>query len=221
MCDSYDNLTGICLTNLNGAHFLTTGSTGNGAYNESLFKVNPITGECSFASTSYVGVVTDLEYEPNLNTFYGLRANNNELITINDNGNNYGDYASVGILGIAAGYTLKGLSLVIMDKEIRLVGCATSANALQPALLYLIQPGAFGANATLMVNVDPLVDFATGHCAIGWDRNINQMSINRSINSGSFGLSRLPWSNPWPNPANTFFWGAGGANFEDLTSSVY
>jgi len=215
-----DNLTGICFTNLSDAHFLTTGSTGNSSYNESLFKVNPITGECSFASTSTVNTVSDLEYEPNTNTFYGLQANTNRLVTITDNNNNYSNYAVGNISGIAAGYSLKGLSLVIINKQNRLVGCATSANAADPAQLYLIQPGALNATATIMTNLAPVADLSAGHCAIGWDRDINQMSINRS-GFGGFGLNGLPWVNPLPNNANTFFWGAANNNFEDLTSSVY
>lgn len=229
-----ENLKGICLTDLGQpfgvkAHFLTTGNPANPSlpagspYNDGLFKVDPTTGQCSFASTSTLSTVSDLEYEPNLGVFYGLRSNNNNLVTIADINNNWSTYSGVPINGIAAGYRLKGLSLVrdIDANGLYLVGCATSGNALDPAQLYRIQPGVFAATATFMTNLNPVTSFSTGHCAIGFDRDINQLSINRSNVLGGFGLNRLPWSVPLPNPANTGFWGAAGINFEDLTSSVY
>ena len=65
-----DNLKGICLTSW-GQYFLTTGSPANpglpanSPYNNALFKVNPTTGQCSYASTApaNIGTVSDLEFD--------------------------------------------------------------------------------------------------------------------------------------------------------------
>ncbi len=223
-----DNLKGICLTSW-GQYFLTTGNPANptlGAtspYNNALFKVNPLTGQCSYASTSPFGAVSDLEHSP-LNTlkFYGLRDNSNSLVEIEDLANNYGTYnGPFPITGIAFGYTLKGLSLVRDFNGIYLVGCATSANILEPAKLYEI-PFTGGA-ATFITDLTPVADMGAGHCAIGFDRQHGRMAVNRTSPSSTFiiGLNEFHWSPPFAPVTATSFWSALGIDHEDLTSSVY
>ncbi len=223
-----DNLKGICLTSW-GQYFLTTGSPANiligpGALDNSLFKVNPITGQCSLSSTNPNGnTVSDLEHDPSgaLN-FYGLSNNSNAIIEISDNGNNYGTYsAPAAILGIAPGYVLKGLSLVRDGVNgMYLVGCATGKPGL-PAKLYTVP--ALGGIATFMTDLDPLFDLTGGHCAIGFDLDLNNLLVNRTnvVTFTGPGLNDFPWNPPFGATTNTAFWGGGEYLYEDLTSSVY
>lgn len=218
-----DNLKGICLTQA-GQIFVTTGnpvnpsSGGSILYNNCLFKIDPTTGKTSYVSVSPIGTVSDLEYDPQSTNFYGLRNNSNAIIEIVDNGNNYGTYnGPFAITGIAAGYTLKGLSMVRDANGMYLVGCATNGSALGLAKLYRIP--ATGGAATFLTDVNPTFDLAGGHSALGFDLDLNVMLINR--NGNAFGLNRFAWAPPFAPTTNSGAWGANGINFEDLTSSVY
>lgn len=159
--------------------------------------------------------MSDLEYDPVSGNFYGLANNSNSIIGIVG-----GVYvAPAAITGIANGYTLKGLSVVSDVNGVYLVGCATSNNSHQQALLYRI-PAAGGA-ATLLTALNPVADLGGGHCGIGFDIDINTMVVNRNTNPFSFalGLNSFAWA-PFGAATPTAFWGGAGYNFEDLTSYI-
>jgi len=220
-----DNLKGICLTGW-GQYFMTTGNPINPTvnptliYNNALFKVNPINGQASYASTCPFGTVSDLEQDPNTLVFYGLLNNTNSIVEIVDNNNNYGTYnGPFAITGIAAGYTLKGLSLVNTNGAFSMVGCATRAGAGITAKLYRIPLN--GGPAAFITDLDPVAELAGGHCGIGFDIDINQLLINRGPFSQLIpGLNRMPWNPPFGPVTMTGAWGGLGWDYEDLTSDV-
>lgn len=220
-----DNIKGICLTSW-GQYFLTTGNPANptlgptSIYNNALFKVDPASGQCSYASTG-PNTVSDLEHDPQTLNFYGLLNNSNSIIEIVDNFNNYGTYnGPFAITGIAPGYTLKGLTLV-RDNVFGMyfVGCATRTGSPIPAKLYEIP--ANGGAATFITDLDPVADMAGGHCGIGFDIDFEQLLINRGPFSPSIpGLNILKWQPPFALVSPTGNWGGLGFDFEDLTSDV-
>lgn len=221
-----ENLKGICLTSW-GQYFITTGdpvnsSGGPSFYSNALFKINPVTGQCSYASTNQVsGTVSDLEHDPNTLSFYGLSDNGNAIIEISDNNNNYGDYsAAMPIFGIEDNYTLKGLSLVTDASGTYYVGCASTPEHGNPAKLYMIpQTGGF---ATFMTDLDPVGGWVNGHCALGFDQEYNRMHINRDAAIVTLGINFFKWNPPFGLSETTFFWSGGEEfDYEDLTSSVY
>lgn len=225
-----DNLKGICMTDL-GQYFITSGapaSTVLGAtiYDNSLFKVDPITGQTSyFGSVCPFGSVSDLEFDPNTQTFFGLLNNTNQILEIQQdiNGNHTIYTPPAAIFGIQ-NRVLSGLSLVRDNAGMYLVGAATRPGTVLPGQLYTVP--ATGGVATWMTNLDPIGDFAGGHCGIGFDMDLNHLAINRRSPSISFIAPGLNEINPWVPPilpavTSTVVWGGAGFNFEDLTSSVY
>lgn len=219
-----DNLKGICLTDF-GQYFLTTGTPANptlgttSIYNNALFKVDPVTGQCSYASTSPLGTVSDLEYDPISKNFYGLRANSNAIVEISDPGSNYSVYNAWAVTGIDPGYVLKGLSLVYDGIEYYFLGCATNNNANDDAKLYKIEITT--GIASWWADLDPASELGAGHCAIGFDIDLQRVLVNRSDVAAPFlGLNIFGWP-PTTPVTNSFFYGAQDYNFEDLTSSVY
>lgn len=218
-----ENLKGVCI-NDQGRVFITSGNPFNAilgpgliALNNALFQVNPVTGLSTYVSTSNIGTVSDLEFNPQTGDFYGLSNNTNAIIQITAGGTVYnGPFA---ITGLPKGYTLKGLSLV-RDGNTYLVGCATSPNAGDPARLYIIPPT--GGAAVLMTDLDTAADLGGGHCAIGFDLDLNNMLVNRNItNAVSNSLNRFLWAPPFGAITTTGFWGGVPYNYEDLSSSVY
>ncbi|MBL7825064.1 MAG: hypothetical protein JNJ57_00425 [Saprospiraceae bacterium] len=226
-----DNLKGICLTSW-GQYFITTGSPassnlGVSAYDNALFKVDPVGGQCSyFGSVCPFGTVSDLEFNPLTNTFFGLLNNSNNILEIQPDVNgNYTVYTPpAAIIGIN-GRILSGLSLVRDQSNTYLVGAATRPGVtILDAQLYQIPAG--GGLAAFMTNLAPLGDFAGGHCGIGFDLDLNHLAVNRAnpaISTLAPGLNEVnPWvAPPLPGVTNTNNWGPASFDFEDLTSSVY
>lgn len=221
-----ENIKGICLTSW-GQYFITTGDPVNASggpdfCSNALFKINPVTGQCSYASTNHVsGTVSDLEHDPNNLSFYGLSDNGNAIIEISGNSSNYGDYsAAMPIFGIEDKYTLKGLSLVTDASGTYYVGCASTEEHGNPAKLYIIPQG--GGFATFMTDLDPIGGWVGGHCGIGFDNEYTRLNINRDAAIVTLGINFLKWNPPFGLSEPTNFW-VGGETFdyEDLTSSVY
>lgn len=221
-----DNLKGICYTAW-GQYFLTTGAPastvlGGSIYDNSLFKVDPTTGQCGFfGSTSPSGAMSDLEYDPVVDRFYGLRSNTNSIFNISQGAGNYTAYSTpVAITGIASGYTLSGLTLVRDNTGMYLVGGASRSGAVSK--LYRI-PAAGGA-ATFLTDLNPVNDFKGGHMGMGYDIQLNHMAINRTnaVLGIPAGLSEInPWVAPPAGVTATNAWGLGSFNYEDLTSYIY
>lgn len=209
-----NDLKGVCT--YNGQVWVTTGFHPVDAYSYLLVKVNPQTGQAGIISHGdpNIGAVSDIDYSPTDNTVYGLASNTNRLITITDNNNNWGTYTNVGPITGMGNYTAKGLSMVRDNGGDRIVIAGTqqfNGNA----QVYTVGAGAGAANFLAVVN--PAANLAAGHCAIGFDIDLNAMLINR--NNGS-GLNSFGWANPLPNPSGSGFWGGNGINFEDLSSDV-
>lgn len=222
------DLKGICRTSW-GQFFITTGpGCFPNIYDNTLYKVNvdlngtnlPL-GLCSyFASTSPFGApVSDLEFDPNTQHFFGLLNNTNQLVEIVDNGTNYGIYLGpYPITGIPAGSTLKGLTLVRDNTGQYLVGAANRTGSTGTATSLYRIPFAGGA-ANFITSLLPQNDISGGHCGIGFDLDLNHLIVNRRT---FLGLNEInPWAPPLGLATNTTFWGATGFNFEDLSSSVY
>lgn len=224
---NFDNLKGICMTSA-GQYFITTGAPastvlGASIYDNSLMKVNPVTGQCSyFNSVCPFGTVSDLEFVPATQDFVGLLNNTNQLVTITlDAFGNYtvynGPFAVTGI----AGRMLSGLSIVRDNTGTYLVGAATRpGNTALAAQLYNVPFG--GGLATLMTDLAPLTDFAGGNAGIGFDRQINHLAVNRTnaVVTVPLGLSEInPWAVPLGAITGTAYWGLQSLNFEDLTSN--
>ncbi len=209
------DLKGVCW--VNGLLFVTTGTNNVDVYDNKLMQINPATGQCTLISSSTIGTVSDIEYDGS-NTIYGLRNNSNVLVTITNNGNNWGTYAAVGpINNLAAGYVAKGLSIVNFEGN-SLVVAATSTLITDKAKLYDVPFTAGGA--TLAAEINPLQELSTGHCGIGYNFVTGSMVITRSPNVTVSGLNSFFWSPPFPNPANSFYWGANTFYFEDLSTSL-
>lgn len=226
------DLKGIARTSW-GQFFLTTGP-GNfpNFLDNSLVKVNvngpglPL-GRCSwFNSVCPFGQpVSDLEFDPGTQHFFGLLNNTNQLVEIADNNNNFANYFLSGISGIAPGTTLKGFSIVRDNfAGTYFVGAANrTGNPFVPTKLYTIPTT--GALTGVMTDVLPQSDVSGGHCALGFDIGLNHLAINRAPSPGALapvGLNHIaPWAPPFGPATNTTFWGGAGFNFEDLSSSIY
>ncbi len=221
-----DNLKGICLTSW-GQYFVTTGSPvnqngGTSIYDNALFKINPLTGQCGYLSSSLGVTISDLEFDPETQNFYGLVDNSNAIREIsNANNNNYADYGTpVDITGIEDDYTLKGLSLVTDAGGQYFVGCASSSTFGLPSKLYIVPVG--GGAATFMTNLDELSGWTGGNCGIGFDAEHHIMNINRNAWITTAGLNFFKWDPPFGlNVVTEWAFGAEGFDYEDLTSSVY
>lgn len=224
-----DNLKGICRDN-GDAIYLTTGTPVNQGfpstldYNDALFRVDPATGECFYISTSKVGTVSDLEFNPISTNFIGLLNNSNATIEISLNiGTGLYDIysAPAPVSNIAPGFTLKGLSLTRDMYGMHLMGCATSPNTSDPAKQYSFP--AFLPAALYETDLLPASELGAGHCGIGFDLDLNSMLINRSnqVPTPTLGLNIFGWGPPFAPTTQTFLWGGFGYNFEDLSSSVY
>lgn len=209
-----NDLKGVC--NYGEQVWVSTGFNAVDAYSNLLVKVNPQTGQASIIAHGdpNVGTVSDIDYNPENNTVYGLRNNSNQLVTIVDNNNNWGTWSVVGPITGLGSYTAKGLSFIRDNAGIRLMIAATqqfNGNA----RVYTL-PLTAGAVTTL-TNINPNAVLAAGHCAIGYDIDLNVMLINRN---NSTGLNSFAWANPLPNPSNSSFWGGNEINFEDLSTDI-
>ncbi|MBL7810380.1 MAG: hypothetical protein JNN28_21330 [Saprospiraceae bacterium] len=220
------NLKGICLTDW-GQYFITTGRPGTSSglpspYDNSLFKINPLTGQCSYLSTDPGGTVADLEFDPESQNFYGLRENSNEVVEIsNANNNNYADYSNpVGVFVPDDGYILKGLSLVKDGNGFYFIGTASNGIGGDPCKLYEIPIA--GGVATFMNDLDILGGWVSGNCGIGYDLQYKRVNINRDWAIVTAGLNYFDWQPPVnTNVVTTWTFGADTHDCVDLTSSVY
>lgn len=221
-----DNIKGITRTSW-GQYFLTTGdpvnpNSGGSIYSRALFKVNPLTGQCSYLSTHLSGALTDLEFDPATENFYGVLEGANSIVEIsNANNNNYGDYsAPAAITDIADGYFLRGLSLVQDANGLYFIGCASNSMTGDPAKLYIVPPT--GGAATFITDLDQQGGWVNGNCGIGFDLEYNRVNINRDALIVFPGLNFFKWGPPTgPNEVTFYWWGGEGFDYEDLTSSAY
>lgn len=220
------NLKGICLTDW-GQYFITTGkpATSSGLpspYDNSLFKINPLTGQCSYLSSDPGGTVTDLEFDPQSQNFYGLRENSNEVVEIsNANNNNYADYSNpVSVFVPDDGYILKGLSLVQDGNGLYFIGAASNGIGGDPAKLYEVPIA--GGVATFMNDLDILGGWVSGNCGIGYDLEYKRVNINRDWAITTAGINYFQWQPPVnTNVVTTWTFAADLHDCVDLTSSIY
>lgn len=210
-----NDLKGVCT--YGDQVWVTTGFNAIDAYSYLLVKVDPHTGLAGIISHGdpSIGAVSDIDYDPNGDVVYGLANNSNTLIKIEDNGNNWGTYSTVGAIQGLGGGTAKGLSMV-RDNGGSLV-VATTGQLNGNAQIYSVP---FNAGlATFKANVNPANQLGNGHCGIGFDVDLNAMLINRATTAGA-GLNSFAWAVPLPNPSVSAFWGGNGINFEDLSTDI-
>lgn len=224
-----DDLKGICRTSW-GQFFITTGNNNsNPLYNNNLLKVNvnpawaPV-GQTSFFNSVHVTPVSDLEFNPLTQTFFGLDNNSNGIIeiTVDPLTGNYTQYSPVAaILGIP-GRRLSGLSLVRDGNGMYLVGAASRPlSGGLSAQLYTIPAG--GGLAGLITDLDPFIEFAGGHCGLGFDIDLNHLAVNRTNIAVAVtpGLSEInPWFAGLPPVTTATPWGFQNLMFEDLSTWV-
>lgn len=213
-----DDLKGVCI--VNGQVFVTTGPNCPFPYANALIKVNPATGQAGFISSSpaFIGAVSDIDYDEQTGTIYGLRNNTNTLISITDNGNNWGTYLNVGNITNLGTYVAKGLSMVRDGGGTYITVGASTNSALNTTRIFSVPATAGVAN--FLASVNPLSEMNQSHCGMGFQIAINSMIINRGPTVTVSGLNSFPWANPLPNPSNSALWGATGFIFEDLSSAI-
>jgi hypothetical protein len=222
-----DDIKGICLAG-NNRYYISTGINNIlSTSNNTLFALDITTGVATPISGSTVGTVSDIDYNPADGNLYGLADNNNRLIRISNSAGpftfTFDTYAVVGnITGIAFNHTAKGLTVIRDASGVSLKVAATTPayNFGGNCTLYDV-PFTAGA-ATFVANLLPNVELQGGHCAIGYDADISRFQVNRQAGPIAVvvpGLNITSW--PLPTPANTFFWGGVGFNFEDITSKNY
>lgn len=208
------NLTGICT--VDGEVFVSTGPNVVNSYSNLLLKVDPFTGEGVVLSQSNIGAVSDIEYDPKTGTIYGLLNNQNVLVSISKENDNWGTYKKIGpITNLEAGYVARGLSMVQDATGDKLVVAATRTVG-GNAQLYAV-PFTAGS-ATFLANVSPASQLATGHCALGFDGQHGLMLINRRPSALGLGLNAIKWLAPLPTPSISSIWGTEGYGYVDLSS---
>ncbi|MBL7804161.1 MAG: hypothetical protein JNL02_10535 [Saprospiraceae bacterium] len=220
------NGTGAAITDIRGICYLGSGikyaimtgpNNGPGVPNNSLMTLNVNTQEAFFVSTStLVGVVSDIDYDPLTGNIYGLRGN--DLVII-DGPSGLQNYNAVAIQGLPAGHTVRGLTMigdVNVGTQINIA--STSAGFGATTQMRKVDPntGVTGFIATLL----PGNQLNGGNCGLSYQLTPNSdLFINRNgTGIAGFGLNNTAW----PNQGNvgTAVWGAAGVNFDDLSSDV-
>lgn len=211
-----DDLKGVCI--YGDQVWVTTGPHPVDAYSNLLIKVNPVTGQGGIISHSTVGTVSDIDYDPIADAVYGLLNNNNRLVKITDNGNNWGTYVVVGnITNLGANYTAQGLSI---GKDINsAVGIFVAATKGIGGNAQLYREPATAGAATFLAVINPAVDLASANCGIGYQNSVPSMVINRQPGSGA-GANSFAWTIPVTNPSASAFWGGLGWNFDDFSTGI-
>jgi hypothetical protein len=213
-----DDLKGVCI--VNGQVFVTTGPACPFPYANALIKVSPATGQAGFISSGPAGfgAVSDIDYDEQTGTIYGLLNNTNTLVSITDNGNNWGTWLNIGPITNLGTYVAKGLSMVRDGSGTYITIAASTNSALNTTRVFSVPATAGFAN--FLASINPLSEMNQSHCGIGFQIAINSMIINRGPTVTVAGLNAFAWTNPLPNPSNSALWGGVGFIFEDLSSAI-
>lgn len=210
-----NDVRGICYVG-NGKYVISTGANPIDFLANALLSLDVTTGLAYYLSSSTVGMVTDIDYDPISGNIYGLSGNN--LVTIT--GGAFNTYAIAPITGLPAGYTAKGLTMI---------GDLNNGTQINIALT---QNGNTGTTFVYKVSVTGVSGFIAqllpdnqlrgGNCGLSYQLTPgSEMYINRNITSGvpGAGLNRL---GGWPNQGvvNTGVYGAAGWNLDDMSSDV-
>lgn len=215
------DMKGICYLS-NGIKYAITTGTNNapGVPVNALMTLNVATHEAFFVSSSTVGTVSDIDYDPISGNIYGLANNTNTLVTIGAGAFNV--YTATAILGLPAFHTARGLTMIgDFNQGITQINIGLTQNgAAGTAQIYKVDPatGVSGFIAALL----PAVELQGANCGLGYQlKATSQMYINRNTFTlvPGLGLNGLTWP-PAGSPAATANYGGTGFNFEDLSSDV-
>lgn len=211
---------GICYLGSQFKYAITTG-TGNpfGVPANSLFTLNIATSEAFYVSTSNVGTVSDIDYDPITQAIYGLNGNN--LIAITGGGFNV--YTSTPMVGLAPGYVARGLTMFgdINGAGTQIHIACTQNGAVGTTLVYKVAP----AGVTGFIgDLQPANELQGANCALSYQLTPNSdLYVNRNaFNPGILvpGLNQVTGGWPQQGTMPTNIWGAAGFNFEDLSSDI-
>ncbi len=211
-----NDVRGICYLG-NGKYAITTSPSPIDFMTNALLTLDVNTGLAYFLSSSN-GPISDIDYDPVSGNIYGLSGNN--LVTIS--GGAFNNYASIGINGLPAGYTAKGLTMIGNAAQgATQINIALTRNGnLGTTFVYKVDPntGTTGFIAQLL----PDASLRGGNCGLSYQLTPgSEMYINR--NTFTFvpgpGLNRL---GGWPNQGviGTGVYGAAGWNLDDMSSDV-
>lgn len=210
---------GICYLGGTFKYAIMTG-TGNpfGVPANSLFTLNIATSQAFYVSTSNVGTVSDIDYDPLTQTIYGLNGNNLVLIT----GGGFNIYNAVPITGLAPGYTARGLTMfgnIATGTQVH-IAC-TQNGAVGTTLVYKVAPtGVTG----FIGDLQPANELQGANCALSYQLTpTSELYVNRNaFNPGTLvpGLNQVTGGWPQQGTMPTNIWGAAGFNFEDLSSDI-
>jgi len=212
-----NDVRGICYMG-NGKYIISTGPDPIDFLSNALMDLDVTTGTAYFLSSSTVGTVSDIDFDPLSGNIYGLRGNN--IVTISGGG--YTNYAMVAMAGLPAGYTAKGLTMIgdinIPSTQVNIA--LTQNGNFGTTFVYKVNPasGVTGFIAQLLPNAQ----LSGGNCSLSFQLQPgSEMYINRNTSNvfPGLGLNRL---GGWPNQGvvATGVYGANGFNFEDLSSDV-
>ncbi|MCC7505776.1 MAG: hypothetical protein IT259_10760 [Saprospiraceae bacterium] len=212
-----DDVRGICYMG-GGKYMIMTGFNPIDFLNEALLDLDVASGNAYYISTSTVGPISDIDYDPVTDNIYGLQGT--RIVTINGPGfTNYN--APVQIQNLPFGYTPKGLTMIGDVNLGTQVNIALTRNAFAgTTFVYKVNPatGQSGFIAQLL----PDVELQGGNCALSYQlQPASEMYINRNTATvfPGLGLNRL---GGWPNQGviGTGNYGGDGFNYEDLSSDV-
>ncbi|MFN8302344.1 MAG: hypothetical protein U0U46_07615 [Saprospiraceae bacterium] len=218
------NGTGAVITDIRGICYLGSGikyaimtgpNNGAGVPNNALMTLNVSTQEAFFVSSSTVGTVSDIDYDPLTGNIYGLRGN--DLVII-DGASGLQTYSTVAIQGLPAGHTARGLTMIgDVNLGTQINVASTVGGVAGSTQVRKVDPntGVSGFIATLL----PGNQLNGGNCGLGYQLTPNsQLFVNRTNGGAGFGLNNAAW--PGQGNVLTTVWGAAGVNFDDLSSDV-
>lgn len=211
-----EDITGICYLGGGIKYAIMTGQNTTNVPANSLMTLNIATGEAFFVSTSTVGPVSDIDYDPISGNVYGLQGNS--LVTISGGGLN--NYAVTPLQGLTAGHSARGLTMIgdVNQGATQINISTTSTGFFASTEARKVDPntGITGLIGTLL----PGNELNGGNCSLSYQLQPNsQLYISRNgTGIAGSGLNNTFWPSQGAIP--TANWGANGFNFGDLSSDV-
>lgn len=213
-----DDVRGICYLG-QGKYAITTAPNPIDVLTEALMFIDVTTGLTTYVSTSTVGTVSDIDYDPVADVIYGLQGNNLVIIA----GPNYDTYTSTPLTGFNAGYTARGLTMVgdVTAQDIHLEVAATQNGPNGTAEVYKVDVPFFVVD--WFATLDPANDFWGGNCGLSYQLTpASELYVNRSALPTVTTVPGLNRCGGWPQngTVNTGAYDTNGFDYEDLTSDI-
>ncbi|MCC7246050.1 MAG: hypothetical protein IT269_10245 [Saprospiraceae bacterium] len=213
-----DDLKGVCCVGT--ALMVTTGVNNNpDLLDNGLFRVDLATSSTTYLSTSTVGTVSDIDYNPLTDEIKGLLNNSNNLVTITG-ASGFSAYSSTPITGVGA-QTARGLTFVRGQSNAINLNIACNGNNTTTTTRYYDVDPVTGA-AALLTNVLPANLIAGGNCGLGYDvfiGNLGRVFINRNTSTTTLGLRSFDNANPFGANTNTNA-SVPGFNLDDISTNI-